>query len=575
MKKKFLLVVLILNIVICSIAGGAVYATQEDGTSKISEKVLMQMKIMSDTDKITVYVILEDIDNENAMDEFKEAYPKEYAVYFEEQTEENALSTNQNIGSIQSSIQAKREVYCKLYSDNNQSILGKYLNKENQLFISKYSPLCIVEATKYEIELLTQDIRVTNIQLFVLEKAEEELATANQVTRANYNRDTYGLTGEGVRIGQIEPGVPEATVTNLNWNNVTINPDTTAESPHASQVASIMVGQANGLVPDAELFSTGFSTTADFYTRIEWLLDQGVNVINMSAGFSSPTGEYDTICQWIDHIAVMHDVHFVKSAGNEGTNGGLITSPGMAYNVITVGGFDDRNTVTHTDDIMAAFSSFEEAGTSGRPEKPNLIAPAVNIENLPGSIYDITYESGTSFAAPQVTGTIAQLIDYVPSLATKQTAVGAILLASTFNKVSTTNYGITGSAQISDREGSGKLDARAARSIPYYGNYWSQTIYTASFPYTMTDYISSSSSQIRVAIFWLKRNTSLSEQVSFTDLDLRVYDPYGNFVASSTTVSSNFEIVEFDPTVSGQYSIRISRVGTSTSTREHVGIAIW
>lgn len=98
MKKKFLLVVLILNIVICSIAGGAVYATQEDGTSKISEKVLMQMKIMSDTDKITVYVILEDIDNENAMDEFKEAYPKEYAVYFEEQTEENALSTNQNIG---------------------------------------------------------------------------------------------------------------------------------------------------------------------------------------------------------------------------------------------------------------------------------------------------------------------------------------------------------------------------------------------------------------------------------------------------------------------------------------------
>ena len=41
------------------------------------------------------------------------------------------------------------------------------------------------------------------------------------------------------------------------------------------------------------------------------------------------------------------------------------------------------------------------------------------------------------------------------------------------------------------------------------------------------------------------------------DMDFAIYDPNGTMVASSTTTYNNVEIVDFIPTVSGQYRIRI------------------
>lgn len=101
-------------------------------------------------------------------------------------------------------------------------------------------------------------------------------------------------------------------------------------------------------------------------------------------------------------------------------------------------------------------------------------------------------------------GAIAQMIDYQSSLATKQAAVGAMLHASAHYKVSSSNYGIAGSTQISEKEGAGKLDARSARGIAYYGNFWSLTIDKDDFTYELTDHISSSNSQTRVAISVMK-----------------------------------------------------------------------
>lgn len=343
-----------------------------------------------------------------------------------------------------------------------------------------------------------------------------------------------------------------------------------------------MVGDDNGLAPDAQLFSTGYSDTATLYTGIDWLIGQGVNVINMSAG-ADFGGAYDARSRWVDHIAVNDDVHFVGAAGNSGPDG-YVVSPSMAYNAITVGGFDDRNSEYHDAHIWPnpAFPSFEETGST-RPEKPNLVAPAKNIWAISG------FESGTSWAAPQVTGTIAQICSYDTALKTKQSAMGAIFAASSARKVQdVTGYGTTGgdfatvyriegNAQISEREGAGKLDSRWARGIAYFDHYWSYTIATGSFPYSKTVYINSSTnSYIRVAIFWLRRiNESYNEISQFTNLNLTVLNPSGVSVGSSTTTYGNFEIVQFHPTVSGTYTIRITKSGTNNSTQEHVGIAVW
>jgi hypothetical protein len=56
------------------------------------------------------------------------------------------------------------------------------------------------------------------------------------------------------------------------------------------------------------------------------------------------------------------------------------------------------------------------------------------------------------------------------------------------------------------------------------------------------------------------------------NLNLYVYDPNGTLVGSSTTSMGNFEIVQFIPTVSGNYRIEITG---SSEEKEYIGIALW
>lgn len=577
--------------------------------SKVSEDLIKAISTMDDKDIITAYVFVEDIDHKAVMTAFKENYSKEYKTYISAKNSQDfssedivydadisikdvfdhreSLDSEEYTTLLQKAIEAKRNLYREAYYRNNKKIISRCCDIDKDcIFISEYTPMTIVKVNISIIEKMLTDDGIIWIDVLIDDKGEDTLSLANQITRTEYVRDTYGNKGNGVKIGQIESGVPDKTNTDLTSVAITINPNANTVTTHATDVARIMVGQANGIAPKASLYSTGYSSASSFYPNVEWLLSKGVNVINMSNAIVY-NGTYDNYCKWVDHIAIQHDVHFVSSAGNQYKSyGGKICSPGMAYNVITVGAFDDGNTLAHANDAMCNYSSFQEVASSGRPEKPNLVAPGQNI-------YISSNHNGTSFSSPQVTGTIAQLCSYSTNLKTKQSIMGAILAASSARKVEGTNgTGNSGDTfisssrineQISEYEGAGKLDSRWARSIVYYGNYWSASIDQSSFPYTKTVTINTSSTSLtRIAIFWLKRNSisttghipgTISGE-TFTNLNLAVYAPNGTQISSST-LYSNYEIVQFVPTVSGQYTIKITRSGTSTSTREVVGISMW
>lgn len=600
-------------------------AEDKQVSSKLSAEVKDVIKDMSSDEEISVYVLLNDIDSDAVMDSFAKSFKGEASEYMlakegdpessirqavqgdisrKGECEERADPVNGDL--LQKGIENKRALFAKTYLEQNGAFANAFATKSKQIFVSKYSPLIILTVSKQTLLEMEKDSRVASLELFQDLESVPTMTTANAVSRADYVRDTCGNTGTGVKIGIVESiGLPMLNESDLS-NATIIRNGSAVYDLHSTKVARILVGKSYGIAPNAQLYCTIGHNVSDFYSSIEWLISKGVNVINASLGFQQPSrlGQYDDIAQWIDHIAIMHDVHFVVAAGNRGNvvaagnqgNGdAYVTSPGMAYNAITVGGFNDMNTVSHTDDeryiSTKGGSSYRESVSSGRPEKPNIIASAQNI------IFDAsTTSSGTSYAAPQVTGIIAQLCGYRSALKVKQTAVGAMLAAGASLKLEGVNGSgqrgdsfpsgvrISGSTQISDYEGAGKVNARDARLIASTGNYWGVNISASSFPYTQTVYINASNDSLtRVAIFWLKRNslaatdhtTGTVAQESIPDLDLKVYAPDGTLVGSSTTTHSKFEIVQFTTPATGTYSIQITKHGTGSTLRENVGIAVW
>ena len=590
-------------------------ALAQEQSCKITKQLQEEMQKLSDDEELMVYIVTTDVDYDATMELFQLNSPELYEVYRYAKEEDIAASLRElyyanncvdNDASIiddsvdpealQSAIERKRELFAEEYYTKNKCFIDGYLTDDKQIYVSHYSPLMIASLSKSMINNIIKDSSVIYLDICKEEPIIEYLTGANVATHANYVRDSLGYDVSGIKIGQVEPTEPNHSVLSLSTANIIHSTDNPVFGNHATDVATVLVGNSNnykGVVPGATLYSCSAPDDIDFIPSCEWLIDQGVNIIVASMGVPSNAGYYNTISEWTDHIAVYHDIHFVVAAGNEESNiahGPLyVGTPGMAYNAITVGAFDDKNDPLNTVGFeMYSESRYVESIPYGRPEKPNLIAPGVNM-HINGRT-----ESGTSFAAPQVAGVAAQLCQIIPSLKTRQTELGAIITAGCIIKIDDTpNTGlqgtqylthINGSSQINDMEGAGILNAKTSRQCAVNGKHWRYTINKSNFPFTQNVYISSvNNSLIRVAIFWLRRNSLTGTHldghgvsaIDFTNLDLKVKAPDGTVVGTSTTAYSNFEIVQFVPTQAGYYQIVITRNGSSDSTKEYVGIAVW
>ena len=400
-----------------------------------------------------------------------------------------------------------------------------------------------------------------------------EIEECMEVIRVDEATDVYNITGEGVRIGQIELACPEeATVRkNPSFNGTMVEGVVTN---HANNVYAIM----NMVAPDATYYATArrMSNTADyngsFYEQVEWLLSQGVNIINMSCGTggANSINKYTAEARWVDHIAYNHDVHFVMGSGNEMENDAENTkgviSPGMAYNIITVG-----NTYADYDCPRYPDSSYNKDNSAGLTYKPDVMAPGTYIASN-------TY--GTSYSAPIVTGVVALMCEYKPALKTQQHIVKAILAAtcSTMRRYVTMDAGF-------EEYGAGLIDARSAIYAIYKGNYSISTGslagQSAEKTYQMT--VTSSDTCMRVALAYANRiefetdsgSHSQSEIPTGTiaSVALEVYSPDNELVVSLTSNylvrEANLKVVEFDPREygTGTYIIKVKLVIPASGNR--------
>ncbi|MGH9346106.1 MAG: S8 family peptidase [Vicinamibacterales bacterium] len=262
---------------------------------------------------------------------------------------------------------------------------------------------------------------------------------------------------------------------------------------HGTHVAGILAGSGFashdariGVAPRAHLVGlkvlqwNGAGYVSDVIAGLDYAVSvkdaYNIRVINLSVG-AGVYESYDTdpLAQ-AARRAVDAGIVVVAASGNfgRGENGasqyGGVTSPGNAPWVLTVGASNHQGTVTRSDDGIAVFSSRGPSWIDFSA-KPDIVAPGVGIESLaePWTTLYTTYSeyllpgtdpwfwyspylslSGTSMAAPVVSGTIALMLEANPHLTPN--AVKAILQYT---------------AQVREGEdfltqGSGLLNARGA-----------------------------------------------------------------------------------------------------------------
>ena len=225
-----------------------------------------------------------------------------------------------------------------------------------------------------------------------------------------------------------------------------------------------------GSAPDADLVDVRIGTAVgagpfenyvleqEFYESamdgLNWVIDNkdtawagvenesfGIDIISLSWGITSHesggSDGSDMFSQVLDE-ATLAGVTVSVAAGNDGSNNDGLSGMGSSSLSITVGALDDKNTVDRGDDGIASYSSRgpRRDNNDGNPYnemKPDISAPGTNIiqaeacyasgscyNRLPGQdAADNGYSgrgSGTSYAAPAVTGVIALIIEANPEL---------------------------------------------------------------------------------------------------------------------------------------------------------------
>lgn len=216
------------------------------------------------------------------------------------------------------------------------------------------------------------------------------------------------------------------------------------ESGHGTHVAGIIAAVANnnagiaGIAPEAKIMAlragislqTGatFLKSDDLAAAILYAVENGAHVINMSWG----SAEQAFIIRDALRYAAAQNIALVAAAGNSGTPG--LFYPAGYGETIAVGAVDHQ-------DRLASFSTTGSA--------LDLVAPGVNIlSTQPGNGYGA--RSGTSFAAPHISGLIALILSRYPDLAPEQMRT---LLTRTARDLGTSGR--------DNRFGAGRIDAQA------------------------------------------------------------------------------------------------------------------
>lgn len=182
-------------------------------------------------------------------------------------------------------------------------------------------------------------------------------------------------------------------------------------------------GKYRGIAPEANILSIkvlderGNGKTSDILSAVQWIIDSKevykTKIVNFSLGAIAQYRERKDPLVKAANRAIDSGMVVVAAVGNSGPMRNTILSPATSRYVISVGALDSNSTPETDDDFIASFSS--RGPTIDRIRKPDLVAPGVDITSLSYKNFNnYTSLSGTSMAAPMVSGAAALLLNQNP-----------------------------------------------------------------------------------------------------------------------------------------------------------------
>ncbi|KIL46699.1 methionine adenosyltransferase [Jeotgalibacillus alimentarius] len=217
------------------------------------------------------------------------------------------------------------------------------------------------------------------------------------------------LTGHGVKIGIIDSGIAAHNDLRIAGgasfvSYTTSYRDDNGHGTHVTGIASALDNQIGikGIASGADIYAlkafdhTGTGTLSSMIAALDWAVKNEMDIVNMSLG-----SEYDSsAARRAIEQAEAEGVLMIASSGNNGQKSGHKVSYPAAYPETIAVGAVDRN---------RNYASFSSVGTA-----VDLVAPGTDI----GSTYlneRYVRMSGTSMAAPYVTGAAALLMEKYPA----------------------------------------------------------------------------------------------------------------------------------------------------------------
>lgn len=283
-----------------------------------------------------------------------------------------------------------------------------------------------------------------------------------------------GFSGQGVVIASMDTGVdythPDLGSRWRGGNNSWFDPYGQHATPsdlngHGTWTMGLMVGGSNGgtaigVAPQAQWIAvkmfndSGSATTSAIHQGYQWLLDPDGNpttadapdIVNNSWDFGA-IGCNLTFQPDLQAL-VAAEIVPVFAAGNFGPGPSSGASPGNNPEAFAVGAINNSNQIY-------AYSSRgpTSCGRSSAAIYPALVAPGVNVATT--DLFGLyTTNSGTSFAAPHVSGALALLLSALPNLTVAQQEAALTTTA--------TDLGTTGA---DNNFGAGRLNVLAAYTM--------------------------------------------------------------------------------------------------------------